>query len=93
MTSLNARQVLSGALLATPVSTSVTEWFKSPLPQQPTAEGFVEGLMNAATELLIAVGLVLFVVGTPFLFLAGAIYLDSLVGPEGLPDLGQFYGP
>jgi hypothetical protein len=55
--------------------------------------GLVEGWIDAAMELLIAVGLVLFVVGTPFLFVAGAIYLNSLVGPEHLPDLGQFYGP
>jgi hypothetical protein len=55
--------------------------------------GLVEGWIDAAMGLLIAVGLVLFVVGTPFLFMAGAIYLNSLVGPEQLPDLGQFYGP
>ena len=58
-----------------------------------TMRGPVEGWTNAAMELLIAAGLVLFVVGTPFLFLAGAIYLNSVVGPERLPDLGQFYGP
>ena len=58
-----------------------------------TMRGPLEGWTNAAMELLIAVGLVLFVVGTPFLFLAGAIYLNSVVGPECLPDLGQFYGP
>jgi hypothetical protein len=44
-------------------------------------------------ELLIAVGLVLFVVGTPFLFVAGTVYFHSLVGPEDLPDLGQLFGP
>jgi hypothetical protein len=44
-------------------------------------------------ELLIAVGLVLFAVGTPFLFVAGTIYLNSLVSPEDLPDLGQLFGP
>lgn len=34
--------------------------------------------------LLIAVGLILFVIGAPCLFVAGAMYL---------PDLGQFFGP
>jgi hypothetical protein len=74
------------------MSTSV-KWFKPLLAKDWTMRGFVEGWTNAAMELLIAVGLVLFVVGTPFLFLAGAIYLNSVFGPEHLPDLGQFYGP
>jgi hypothetical protein len=74
------------------MSTSVKR-FKPLLAQDWTMGGLVEGWTNAAIELLIAVGLVLFVVGTPFLFLAGAIYLNSLIGSEHLPDLGQFYGP
>lgn len=54
-----------------------------------TTGGLVESWTNAAMELLIAVGLVLFAVGTPSLFVAGTIYLNSLVG--SLPDLGLFY--
>lgn len=73
--------------------TSTNEWFKPPLPQDQTTGGLVEGWMDAVIEILIAVSLVFFVVGAPFLFLAGAIYLYSLVGSEGLPDLEQFYGP
>ena len=75
------------------MATSVNKWFKPPFPQDQTTGGLVDGWIDAVIELLIAVGLVLFVVGTPFLFLAGTIYLNSLVGPEDLPDLGQFYGP
>ena len=75
------------------MATSVNQWFKPPFPQEQITGGLVEGWIDAAIEILIAVGLILFVVGTPFLFLAGAICLDSLIGPENLPDLGQFYGP
>ena len=74
------------------MSTSM-KWFKPLAAEDLTMRGPVEGWTNAAMELLIGIGLVLFVVGTPFLFLAGAIYLNSAVGPESLPDLGQFYGP
>ena len=41
---------------------------------------------------LIAVGLILFLVRVPCLFVAGSIYLNSLVSPKHLPDLGQFFG-
>jgi hypothetical protein len=75
------------------MATSVNKWFKLPLRHYRTTGGLVEGWINAAIELLIAAGLVLFVVGTAFSFLAGAIYLGSLVSSEDLPDLGQFYGP
>ena len=64
----------------------------SPLPQEQTTGGLIEGWINAAVELLIAIGLVLFVMGAPFLFVAATIYLYSLIGPD-LPNLGQFYGP
>lgn len=74
------------------MSTSV-KWFKPLLAEDRTMRGLIEGGTNTAMELLIAVGLVVFVVGTPFLVLAGAIYLNSAFGPEHLPDLGQFYGP
>ena len=59
------------------MSKSVNEWFK-----HQAAGRLLESWTNAAIELLIAVGLVLLVVGTPFSFLAGAIYLNSLVGPR-----------
>jgi hypothetical protein len=42
-----------------------------------TAGSLLESWTNAAMELLIAVGLVLLVVGTPFLFLVGSIYFNS----------------
>jgi len=69
------------------------KWVKPPAAEDWTMSGPFEGWTNAAMELLIGVGLVLFVVGMPFLFLAGAIFLNSVFGPEHLPDLGQFYGP
>jgi hypothetical protein len=75
-----------------PMSTSVHEWVNPPSPQDLTI-GPAEGWIEAAFGLLIAVGLILFVVGAPCLFLAGAIYLNSLVSPEHLPELGQFFGP
>jgi hypothetical protein len=74
------------------ISTSTHERFKPALPQDRTTGCFIEGWISAAVELLIAVGLVLLVVGTPFLFVAGTIYFNSLVGSD-LPNLGQFYGP
>ena len=73
-------------------STSAHECFTPALPQDRTTGGLIEGWINAAVELLIAIGLVLLVVGTPFLFVAGTIYLNSLIGSD-LPNLGQFYGP
>ena len=74
------------------MSTTVHEWFKPPHPQNPTI-GHAERWTEAAFEYLIALGLIVFVVGAPCLFVAGAIYLNSLVSPEHLPDLGQFIGP
>jgi len=74
------------------MSTRTYESFKPSLPQDWTTGGLIGGWINATLELLIAIGLVLFVVGAPFLFIAGTIYLYSQVGSD-LPNLGQFYGP
>jgi hypothetical protein len=74
------------------MSTSAHECFEPVLPQDRTTGGLIEGWINAAVELLIAIGLVLLVVGAPFLFVAGTIYLNSLIGSD-LPNLGQFYSP
>jgi hypothetical protein len=48
-----------------------------PLPQDWTTGGLIEGWINAAIELLIAIGLVLFVVVAPLLLVAGMIYSTS----------------
>ena len=74
------------------MSTSAHDGFKPALPQDRTTADFIEGCINAAVELSVAIGLILFVVGAPFLFVAGRIYLYPQVGPD-LPNLGQFYGP
>ena len=62
------------------MSTSVHAWLKPPHPQNLTI-GPAEGWLEAAFGLLVTVGLILFVVGAPCLFVAGAIYLSSLVIP------------
>jgi hypothetical protein len=64
-----------------PTSVSVNE---PPSPQDRT-RAFAESGTKAAIGLLIAAGLVCVMVGT--------VYLDSLVGPAELADLGQFGGP
>jgi hypothetical protein len=87
-----ALQVAAARSTIDTMSTSAHEGFKPALPQDRTTGGFIEGWINTAVELLIAIGLVLFVVGAPFLFVAGTIYLYSQIGPD-LPNLGQFYGP
>jgi hypothetical protein len=45
-----------------------------PLPQDRTIGDLIEAWGNAAMELLIAIGLILFVVGAPLLLVAGMIY-------------------
>jgi len=45
-----------------------------PLPQDRTTGDLIEAWGNAAVELLIAVGLIFFVVGAPLLLVAGMIY-------------------
>jgi hypothetical protein len=72
------------------MSTSVHEWFEPPHRQDLTI-GPAGGWIEAAIGLLIAVGLVSFVIGAWSLFVIGAFYLTSLV--TDLPFLGQFFGP
>ena len=72
------------------MSTSVVEWFKPPISKDRII-GLVES-WTAAVQLLIAVGLILFVVGASSLLLAGTIYL-TLVSPADLPDLRQLFLP
>jgi hypothetical protein len=64
-----------------PTSVNVKEL---PHPQDRT-KGLAEDWTKAAIRLLIAGGLVFLVVGM--------IYLNALVGPSQLPDLGQIVGP
>jgi hypothetical protein len=65
------------------MSTSVN--VNEPLSPQNRTRGLAEGGRKAATGLLIAVGLILFVLGL--------IYLNSLVSTADLLDLGQFLAP
>jgi len=75
-----------------PLSTSANEWFKSPLSQD-RAIGPAETWKEAAIGLLAVAAFISVVLVTSFLFVAGANYLNSLIGPTGLPFLGQFFGP
>jgi hypothetical protein len=65
------------------MSTSVN--VHQPLSPQDRTRGLAKGGIKAATGLLIAVGLVLFV-----FFI---IHLNSLISLRDLPDLGQFVAP
>jgi hypothetical protein len=64
-----------------PMSVNVN---KLPSPQD-RAGGLAGDWTKVAIRLLIAGGLVCLV--------AGMIYLNSIVGPSELPDLGQIVGP
>jgi hypothetical protein len=55
------------------------------LSPQDRTRGLAKGGTKAATGVLIAVGLVLFVFGI--------IHLNSLISLRDLPDLGQFVAP
>ena len=66
------------------MSTSFIEWFRT--------ISLAEDWISAIMELLIAVSLILLVVGTSSLFVAGAIYL-SLAGPWDTLDPGQLFYP
>ena len=74
------------------MSTSANEWFKPPLTQD-RAIGPAENWKEAAIGVLAVVAFISVVSVTSFLFVAGATYLNSLIGPSGLPFLGQFFGP
>jgi uncharacterized oligopeptide transporter (OPT) family protein len=72
-----------------------TNVIKPRLPQDRTL-GAIENWKEAAEAAfgLLAVGAFISVLlGTSFLFVGGATYLNSLVGSSSLPFLGQFFGP
>jgi hypothetical protein len=74
------------------MSTNANEWFNPPLRQDRTI-GPAENWKEAAIGFLAVAGFISVVSGTSFLLVAGATYLNSLIGPTGLPFLGQFFGP
>jgi hypothetical protein len=84
--------IITSTAVITWRSKTVNEWLEPPLAQDRTI-GPAEGWIEATIGLFIAVGLVLFVVGTSSLFVAGSIYLNSLTELAHLPFLGQFFGP
>ena len=71
------------------MSTRENEWFKPPLAQD-RAIGPAENWKDAAIGLFAVAAFISVMLGASFLFVAGATYLNSLIGSTGLPFLGQF---